>query len=117
MKTDTADIVVIGAGIAGASAAAELARTHKVIVLEREAFPGMHSTGRSAALFSEIYGSGPIRALSRASRELPLFAAEGLRGDADRPPARARCTSLRPPSSASWTPSAPCPTWRRRSAA
>lgn len=69
MRTDTADIVVIGAGIAGASAAAELARTHKVVVLEREAFPGMHSTGRSAALFSEIYGSGPIRALSRASRD------------------------------------------------
>ncbi|WP_372783197.1 NAD(P)/FAD-dependent oxidoreductase [Phenylobacterium sp.] len=68
MKTDTADIVVIGAGIAGAAVAAELAQTHKVMVLEREAFPGMHSTGRSAALFSEIYGSGPIRALSRASR-------------------------------------------------
>ena len=69
MTVTTADIVVIGAGIAGASAAAELARTHKVIVLEREAFPGMHSTGRSAALFSEIYGSVPVRALSRASRE------------------------------------------------
>ena len=68
MKKDTADIVVIGAGIAGAAVAAELAQTHKVIVLEREAFPGMHSTGRSAALFSEIYGSGAIRALSRASR-------------------------------------------------
>jgi len=69
MTVIRADIVVIGAGIAGASAAAELARTHKVIVLEREAFPGMHSTGRSAALFSEIYGSVPVRALSRASRE------------------------------------------------
>lgn len=69
MRTETADIVVIGAGIAGASAAAALAETHRVIVLEREAFPGMHSTGRSAALFSEIYGAAPIRALSRASRE------------------------------------------------
>jgi D-arginine dehydrogenase len=69
MNATTADVVVIGAGIAGASAAAALARTRKVIVLEREAFPGVHSTGRSAALFSEIYGSGPIRALSRASRE------------------------------------------------
>jgi D-arginine dehydrogenase len=69
MKTETADIVVIGAGIAGASVAAALAQTQRVIVLERESFPGMHSTGRSAALFSEIYGSGAIRALSRASRE------------------------------------------------
>ena len=57
------DIVVIGAGIAGASVAAELARTHRVAVLEREEFPGYHSTGRSAALFSEIYGNGVVRAL------------------------------------------------------
>ena len=69
MRTETTDIVVIGAGIAGASAAAALAQSRRVIVLEREAFPGMHSTGRSAALFSEIYGSAPIRALSRASRD------------------------------------------------
>ncbi|MET0272312.1 MAG: FAD-binding oxidoreductase [Phenylobacterium sp.] len=87
MKTDTADVVIIGAGIAGASAAAELAQTHKVIVLEREAFPGMHSTGRSAALFSEIYGSGPIRALSRASRD---FLYSPPAGFADAPIVRQR---------------------------
>ena len=69
MNSVTTEVVVIGAGIAGASVAAALAQTHKVIVLERESFPGMHSTGRSAALFSEIYGSAPIRALSRASRD------------------------------------------------
>ncbi|HEY4114237.1 MAG TPA: FAD-dependent oxidoreductase [Rhizomicrobium sp.] len=63
------EIVVIGAGIAGASVAAELARTHKVAQLEREEFPGYHSTGRSAALFSEIYGNAAVRALSRASRD------------------------------------------------
>ena len=63
------DVAVIGAGIAGASAAAALAETARVVVLEREAFPGYHSTGRSAALFSEIYGSAPVRALSRASRD------------------------------------------------
>lgn len=68
--TDVAsDILIIGAGIAGASAAAELSRTHRVILLERESMPAYHSTGRSAALFSEIYGSAPVRALSRASRE------------------------------------------------
>ena len=69
MSATTADVVVIGAGIAGASVAARLAETLKVVVLEREAFPGMHATGRSAALFSEIYGSAPVRALSRASRD------------------------------------------------
>ncbi len=69
MTTETFDVVVVGAGIAGASVGAELARTLQVAVLEREGFPGMHATGRSAALFSEIYGNGPVRALSRASRE------------------------------------------------
>ncbi|THD71702.1 FAD-binding oxidoreductase [Phenylobacterium sp.] len=78
MSTTIADVVVIGAGIAGASVAAALAQTQKVIVLEREAFPGMHSTGRSAALFSEIYGSVPIRALSRASRNFLYSPPEGF---------------------------------------
>jgi D-arginine dehydrogenase len=73
-----ADVVVIGAGIAGASAAAALAETLQVVVLEREAFPGMHSTGRSAALFSEIYGSAPVRALSRASRDFLHRPPEGF---------------------------------------
>jgi D-arginine dehydrogenase len=63
------DILVIGAGIAGASVAAELARTHRVVVLEGEDAPGYHSTGRSAAVFSESYGNGAVRALTRASRD------------------------------------------------
>ena len=46
-----------------------LAETLRVVVLERESHPGLHSTGRSAALFSEIYGGESIRALSRGSRE------------------------------------------------
>ena len=71
MTEHRSDILVIGAGIAGASAAAELARTHSVVMLERESAPGYHSTGRSAALFSEIYGNEFVRALSRASR--PFF--------------------------------------------
>jgi D-arginine dehydrogenase len=61
------DIAVIGAGIAGASAAAELSAHARVVLVEREAQPGYHTTGRSAALFSETYGPAPIRALSRAS--------------------------------------------------
>jgi len=67
------DIIVIGAGIAGASIAAHLSETHRVILIEREDRPGYHSTGRSAALFTEIYGNASIRALTRASRPF-LFA-------------------------------------------
>lgn len=62
------DIVVIGAGIAGASVAAHLAETHRVLILEMEDRPGYHSTGRSAAAYEPNYGPAPIRALTRASR-------------------------------------------------
>ena len=62
------DAVVVGAGIAGTSVGYFLANQAKVVVLEREAQPGVHSTGRSAALFSETYGSPQVRALTRASR-------------------------------------------------
>lgn len=62
------DVAVIGAGIAGASVAAELAALGaRVVLLEREAQPGYHTTGRSAALFTVTYGPPVIRALSRAS--------------------------------------------------
>lgn len=64
------DIIVIGAGIAGASVAAHLAETRKVVVLEMEERPGYHSTGRSAAMFEPNYGPEPIRALTRAARNV-----------------------------------------------
>jgi D-arginine dehydrogenase len=68
----TTDIAIIGAGIAGAGVAAELAGGFDVVLVEQESRPGYHSTGRSAALFFQNYGNDVIRALSRASR--PLFA-------------------------------------------
>ncbi len=43
------DFIVIGAGIAGASAGYELAAGGRVVLLDRESQPGYHSTGRSAA--------------------------------------------------------------------
>lgn len=62
------DIVVIGGGMAGASAAAELAAGASVTLLEAEARCGLHATGRSAASFTEAYGAPAIRRLARASR-------------------------------------------------
>lgn len=63
------DVIVVGAGMAGASVGYFLARRARVLLLEREAQPGMHSTGRSAAMFCEGYGSAQVRALTRASRD------------------------------------------------
>ncbi|MEM6462533.1 MAG: FAD-binding oxidoreductase [Pseudomonadota bacterium] len=62
------DILIVGAGIAGASVAYELAADAKVAVLEMEDHPGYHTTGRSAAVYSEIYGPAPIRALTSQGR-------------------------------------------------
>ncbi len=73
MSAGEYDVLIIGAGMAGASVAAQLAVNRRVLLIEREGQPGYHSTGRSAALFSAIYGSEPVRALSRASRDY-LFA-------------------------------------------
>ncbi len=66
--TTTADFLVIGAGAAGASAAYELSAVGETIVLEQEDRPGVHATGRSAALFSETYGNATVRSLTRAGR-------------------------------------------------
>lgn len=62
--TGSPDIVVIGGGIAGISAAAALAREATVTVLEAEAQIGQHSTGRSAAVFILNYGNATLRALN-----------------------------------------------------
>jgi D-arginine dehydrogenase len=64
-----ADVIVLGAGMAGASVAAELAPGRRVLLLEMEEQPGLHATGRSAAMFFESYGNATVRALTRASRE------------------------------------------------
>jgi D-arginine dehydrogenase len=66
--TEEADVVIIGGGIAGAGAAFEISRSAKVVVLERESQCGYHTTGRSAASFTENYGNGIIRRIVLASR-------------------------------------------------
>lgn len=61
------DVAIIGAGMAGASVAAELSPYCSVIMLEREAQPGYHATGRSAAFWDECYGGPLVQPLTRAS--------------------------------------------------
>jgi len=62
------DVAVIGAGMAGASLAAELAPHARVLILEAEDQPGYHATGRSAAFWSETYGGPWVQPLTSASR-------------------------------------------------
>lgn len=66
MKTD---ILIIGGGIAGLSAAAELAPHASVTLLETESSLGYHASGRSAAMFLKDYGNDVVRALNYASAE------------------------------------------------
>ncbi|MBX3561550.1 MAG: FAD-binding oxidoreductase [Sphingomonas sp.] len=61
------DVAIIGAGMAGASLAAEIAGQVSVLLLEAEARPGYHSTGRSAAFWSESYGGPLVQPLTTAS--------------------------------------------------
>lgn len=84
-------VIVIGGGMAGVSAAAELSDSFKVILLERESFHGVHSTGRSAASYIPSYGydDHSLRLLTLLSKpafdsrleglsEVPLLKARGL---------------------------------------
>ena len=61
------DIAIIGAGMAGASLAAELAGAAQVVLLEAEPQPGYHATGRSAAFWTESYGGPGVQPLTTAS--------------------------------------------------
>ncbi|WP_447755082.1 NAD(P)/FAD-dependent oxidoreductase [Sphingopyxis fribergensis] len=61
------DILIVGAGIAGASLAAALAPWRRVLLIEAEDAPGYHATGRSAAFWHESYGGAAVQPLSAAS--------------------------------------------------
>ncbi|MFB9980733.1 NAD(P)/FAD-dependent oxidoreductase [Mesorhizobium kowhaii] len=87
--TDETEVIIIGGGIAGAGAAFEISRSAKVVLLERESHCGYHTTGRSAASFTENYGNGVIRRIVLASRafltepptgfsDYPLLAKRGM---------------------------------------
>ena len=63
------DFLIVGGGIAGVSAAARLSSLGSVTLLEAEDALGYHASGRSAAMFEESYGNGPVRALNAASAD------------------------------------------------
>jgi D-arginine dehydrogenase len=79
-RAETADFLVIGGGIAGAAAGCFLAPHGSVLLLEAELAPGMHATGRSAALFSEYFGNPTVRALTSASRDFYTRPSAGFEG-------------------------------------
>ena len=70
----TTDVAVVGGGIAGVSAAAAIARTHRVTLLEQESELAYHTTSRSAAVYIENEGGPIFHRLASASR--PFFDAE-----------------------------------------
>ena len=70
--------IVIGAGMAGASAAAFLAEHGPTLVLEAEALPGVHATGRSAASYIDTYGHPAVCAVTRAARRFFWTPPEGF---------------------------------------
>ncbi|GLK46945.1 MULTISPECIES: NAD(P)/FAD-dependent oxidoreductase [Novosphingobium] len=75
------DIVVVGAGMAGASLAAATGTRARVLMLEAEERPGYHATGRSAAFWTESYGGPGVQPLTTTSgpalRELGVLTPRG----------------------------------------
>lgn len=63
------DVLIVGAGIAGASLAAGLGPYRRVLMIEAEDAPGYHATGRSAAFWQESYGGVGVQPLTAASFE------------------------------------------------
>jgi D-arginine dehydrogenase len=68
MITQDLDIIVVGAGMAGSTAAAHLAPHKRVALVEAEDAPGYHTTGRSAAIWMLNYGPPDVRVLTGQSR-------------------------------------------------
>jgi D-arginine dehydrogenase len=75
---DTYDFIIVGGGIAGASAGFELATYGRVLLIERESQFDYHSTGRSAAVFLKSHGPDVIRVLASASKSFFLNPPRGF---------------------------------------
>jgi D-arginine dehydrogenase len=78
LPVHSADILIIGGGVAGLSAGAALARHGRVIVLEAEDQIGTHSSGRSATFSHFGIGGAAVRALTAHSRSFFLDPPDGF---------------------------------------
>ncbi len=67
------DVIIIGAGIAGLSAAYEISKRKKVLVVEQEDHAGYHATGRSAAVYAAAYGSENTALYALIRSSWPFF--------------------------------------------
>jgi D-arginine dehydrogenase len=72
------EILIVGAGIAGAGLAYRLAGAADVLLLDMEAQAGYHTTGRSAAFYAETYGGPKIQPLTTASKDFFRAPPEGF---------------------------------------
>lgn len=77
---ETADYIIIGGGIAGASAGYELCKKGRVIILEKESLVGYHTTGRSSAIFQKSYNKADpvLNVLVSASEDFLRHPPEGF---------------------------------------
>ena len=76
------DFIVIGAGVAGLSAGYFLSKSSSVAILERESHAGMHSSGRSAAVFIESYENYTVSDLTLDSKDFFLDPPNGFSDNA-----------------------------------
>ncbi len=72
------DYIIVGGGIAGVSAGYFLARHGRVLLLERESSLAYHTTGRSAAIYTQAYGNAVVRALTVSGHEFFTAPPEGF---------------------------------------
>jgi len=72
------DTVIVGGGIAGASLAYFLSPHRSVLILEKESQSGYHSTGRSAAEFTERFHSPVSGKLAKASYDFMVQPPKGF---------------------------------------
>jgi D-arginine dehydrogenase len=77
----SADVVIVGAGLAGASAACHLsAAGARCLLLEKEPLAGIHASGRNAAIVRQAVGDATVARLARESRAFLAEPGEGWEG-------------------------------------
>jgi D-arginine dehydrogenase len=77
-KSMKKEFCIIGGGVAGLSIASHLSSVADVCVLEREEDLAYHASGRSAAIYSELYVDGVFGELTRLSKPFFVSPPEGF---------------------------------------